>query len=64
MGSLFIESFDLRSSNQYILVKAVPSCFREIGNIYVDINASMEPEPPSWNLPKFQPLRDDGASLC
>jgi hypothetical protein len=25
---MFIESFDLRSSNQYILVRMIPSCFR------------------------------------
>jgi hypothetical protein len=25
---LFIESFDLCRSNQYILVRAIPSCFR------------------------------------
>jgi hypothetical protein len=27
MSLLFIESFDLRPSNQYILVRAIPSCF-------------------------------------
>jgi hypothetical protein len=25
---LLVESFDLRPSNQYILVRAIPSCFR------------------------------------
>jgi hypothetical protein len=25
---LFVETFDLRPSNQYILVRVIPSCFR------------------------------------
>jgi hypothetical protein len=40
---LLVESFDLRPSNQYILVKVIPSCFRfakmcfvpEYGNLIV-----------------------------
>jgi hypothetical protein len=47
---LFIESFDLRPSNQYILVRAIPRCFRLVKMCLCQVS-SVEVQP--WMLRLF-----------
>jgi hypothetical protein len=42
---LFIESFDLRLNNQYILVRAIPSCFRFGEDVFMLGESSVEVQP-------------------
>jgi hypothetical protein len=42
---LIIESFDLCPSNQYILVGAIPSCFRFGEDVFMSGESSVEVQP-------------------
>jgi hypothetical protein len=42
---MFIESFDLRLSNQYILVTAIPNCFRLVKMFFMRVESSVEVQP-------------------
>jgi hypothetical protein len=42
---LFIESFDLRPSNQYILVRAIPSFFPFGEGVFMPGESSVEVQP-------------------